>query len=170
MLGSTATVRTDVPGGVTVVGANVVVRPVGAVAVRSTGLLKPPTGFTVIVEVCEPPPVIVTEAGLGDTVKSGPTTFTVTEVSLDKKPPVLVVLLPNMSTVYEPGIVELTFKVATYEPLVTVLGRIEAFKLAESGEAKRSTDDEKPLVGVIVIVEVSEVPSFSVREEGLAVR
>jgi len=37
------------------------------------------------------------------------------------------------------------------------------------GDAKRSTDDENPLVGVIVIVEVVEVPAFTVMAEGLAV-
>jgi len=98
MLGSTATVRTDVAGGVTVVAANVGVRPAGAVAVRSTWLLKPPRGLRVTVEVCEPPPVIVKDDGLGVTVKSGPTTVTATVVSLKRNPPVLVVLKPVMST------------------------------------------------------------------------
>lgn len=51
MLGSTATVRTDVPGGVTDVVAKVGVRPAGAVAVRSTGVLKPPREPRVTVEV-----------------------------------------------------------------------------------------------------------------------
>lgn len=113
--------------------------------------------------------MIVREGGLAERVKSGPTTVTSTMVSLDKKPPVLVVPLPNMSTEYEPGIVEFTLSVAEYDPLVTVVGRIDAFKFADDGDAKRSTDEENPLVGVIVIVDVVEPPEFRVRDEGLAV-
>jgi hypothetical protein len=71
-----------VAGGVIVVGRNVGVRPVGADAVRSTGLLNPLSAATVIVEVLEPPAVIVREVGLADRVKSGPTTFTSTVVVL----------------------------------------------------------------------------------------
>ena len=93
MLGSTAIVREDVVGGMIDVGEKVAVMPGGAFAVRATGLLKPPTGLMVIVEVCEPPAVIVSEEGLSDRLKSGPTTVTVTEVSLETSP-----LLPNMST------------------------------------------------------------------------
>ena len=82
MLGSTAIVREDVAGGVIDVGKKVAVMPGGAFAVRATGLLKPPTGLIVIVDVCEPPAVIVSEGGLSDRLKSGPTTVTITEVIL----------------------------------------------------------------------------------------
>jgi hypothetical protein len=71
--------------------------PVGGDAVRSTGLLKPPTGVTLITEVLEPPAVIVREVGLVDKLKSGPTTVTSTIVSLETKPDTLA-LLPEMST------------------------------------------------------------------------
>lgn len=151
MLGSAAIVRRDVVGGVIVVGANVGVRPLGAVAVRSTGLLKPPIVLRVIVDVLESPGVSSSEAGLGVTVKSGPTTVTVTEVSL-KRYPLAEGLLPNMSTLYEPGMVELTLNVAV-EPLVTLAGAIDAFRFC-GGETKRSTDPEKPLVGTTVMVEL----------------
>lgn len=146
-------------------GVKIAVMPVDAVAVRSTGLLKPPMGLTVIVDVFDPPAVIVREAELVDTVKSGPTTVTVTEVSLDRSP-----LLPNMSTLYDPGIVELTVSVAVYDPLVTVVGVIVALRFTESGEAKRSTGEENPLVGVTVMVDVWNSPAFAVSEAGLAVR
>jgi hypothetical protein len=142
-------VTVDVVGGVIDAGEKVAVIPGGAFAVRATGLLKPPTGLTVIVNVCEPPAVIVSEEGLSERLKSGPTTVTVTDVSLERSP-----LLPNMSTLYDPGIVELTLSVAVYAPLVTVLGTIEAFRFAESGDAKRFTGELKPLVGVTVIVDV----------------
>jgi len=70
-------VRVDVMvGGVIVVGRNVGVRPVGADAVRSTGLLNPLIAVTVIVEVSDPPAVIVRDPGLVDREKSGPTTLT----------------------------------------------------------------------------------------------
>jgi hypothetical protein len=70
-------VRVDVVvGGVIVVGRNVGVRPVGADEVRSTGLLNPLIGVTVIVEVLDPPAVIVRDPGLVDKEKSGPTTLT----------------------------------------------------------------------------------------------
>jgi hypothetical protein len=71
-----------VVGGVIVVGRNVGVRPVGADAVRATGLLNPLSAVTVIVEVLEPPAAIVREVGLVDRVKSGPTTLTFTVVVL----------------------------------------------------------------------------------------
>jgi len=96
-LGSTVMVRVDGVGDVTVVGLNEVVMPVGEDAVRSTGLLKPPTGVMPIVEVLEPPAVIVREVGLVDKLKSGPTTATSTIVSLETKPD-MPALLPEMST------------------------------------------------------------------------
>ena len=52
---------------------------------------------------------------------------------------------------------------------MTVVGRIDAFRFWELGDAKRSMDDEKPLAGVIVIVDVVEPPEFRVNGEGLAV-
>jgi hypothetical protein len=67
--------------------------------------------------------------------------------------------------------VELTLSVTVYEPLVTVLGTIDAFKFAESGDAKRFTGELKPLVGVTVIVDVCGVgPALTVRAGGFAVR
>jgi hypothetical protein len=149
-----------------VVGLKVGVIPVDEVAVRATALLKPPTGLTLTVEVFEPPAVIVSEVGAADMVKSGPTTVTVTEVVLDSSP-----LFPNMSTLYDPGIVELTVKVAVYDGLVAVVGVMDALKFTESGEAKRSTGALKPLVGVTVIVDVCGVgPALTVRAGGFAVR
>jgi hypothetical protein len=82
---------------------------------------------------------------------------------------VVVVLKPVMSTLYEPGIVELTLRVATYEPLVTVVGWMDAFKFWELDEAKRSTDDANPFVGLIIMVEVVGVPAVTVTGDGLAV-
>jgi len=61
-------------GAVIVAGTNVLVRPVTADAVRSTGLLKPLRAVTVILDVLEPPAVTVREVGLEEIVKSGPTT------------------------------------------------------------------------------------------------
>jgi len=98
-LGSTATVRVEVvAGGVIVAGRKVAVRPVGADANRSIGLLNPLVVATVIVEVLESPAVIVRDAGLGAMKKSGRTTVTLIVVLLERKPPVLVVLKPLMST------------------------------------------------------------------------
>ena len=65
-----------VAGGVIVVGRNVGVRPVGADAVRSTGLLNPLSAVIVIVEVLELPAVTIRDPGLEETEKSGPTTPT----------------------------------------------------------------------------------------------
>ena len=97
--GSTATVRLEVvAGGVIVAGRNLAVRPVGADANRSIGLLNPLVVATVIVEVLESPAVIVRDGGLGAMKKSGRTTVTLIVVLLERKPPVLVVLKPLMST------------------------------------------------------------------------
>ena len=93
------TVRVDVVEEVIVVGENTGVSPVGAVAERSTEPVNPLSGLMEIVDVCEPPAVAVIVVGLGETVKSAPMTLTVTVVSLNRKPPVLVVLLPVTSTV-----------------------------------------------------------------------
>jgi hypothetical protein len=41
----------------------------------------------------------------------------------------------------------LTLRVAIYEPLETVDGWMDAFRFWELDDAKRSTGDEKPLVG-----------------------
>jgi len=76
-VGSTAMVSVDVvAGGGIVVGRNVGVRPVGADAVRSTGLLNPLSAVIVIVKVLELPAVIIRDARLEETEKSGPTTLT----------------------------------------------------------------------------------------------
>jgi len=160
-------VRVDVVGGVMVAGLKAGVIPAGAVAVRVMGLLNPPMGLMMIVDVFEPPAVIVREAGLVDMVKSGPTTITVAEVVLYWYP-LVVMLVPNMSTVYEPGIVELTLNVAV-DPLATVVGVIDAFKFL-GDETLRSTDPEKPLVGTTVMVELWELPALTVNVLGLAVR
>jgi hypothetical protein len=162
------TVRVDVvAGGLMVVGEKLRVRPVGGVPLKLTGLLNPLTGLIVIVDGWEPPTVIVNEAGLADTVKSGPTTATVTVVVLYWYP-LVVMLVPNMSTVYEPGIVELTLNVAV-DPLATVVAVIDAFKFL-GDETLRSTDPEKPLVGTTVMVELWELPALTVNVLGLAVR
>ena len=98
-MGSTAIVRVEVvAGGVIVAGRKVAVRPVGADANRSIGLLNPLVVATVIVEALESPAVIVRDGGLGAMKKSGRTTVTLIVVLLERKPPVLVVLKPLMST------------------------------------------------------------------------
>ena len=53
---------------------------------------------TVIVEGLESPAVIVRDGGLGAMKKSGRTTVTLIVVLLERKPPVLVVPKPLMST------------------------------------------------------------------------
>lgn len=64
----------------------------------------------------------------------------------------------------------MTLRVALYEPLVTVAGWMDAFKSPDEGMTKRSTGAANPFVGTIVMIDVVEVPSFSVMGDGLAVK
>jgi hypothetical protein len=86
-------VKVDVEGGVTGVGRKTIVRPGGPSAVRSTGPLNPTRGLMVMVDVWEPPAVIVRVDGLVEIVKSGPTTVTITVIKWNMDP-----LLAKMST------------------------------------------------------------------------
>jgi hypothetical protein len=64
----------------------------------------------------------------------------------------------------------LTLSVAVYPPLFTVVGEIDAFRSDEEGETNRSTGEEKPLVGLIVIVDVCDPPLENETGAGLAER
>lgn len=78
--GATWIVSMDVCPGLIVVGLGLAVRPMSAVAVRSTGELNPFSAVMDIVEVLEAPAAIVGDDGLAEIVKSGPTIVTVTIV------------------------------------------------------------------------------------------
>ena len=92
-------------GGVTGVGLSVAVIPGGAVVANPTALLNPLSDFTVIVEVPDPPRLIVKEDGDADIEKSGVTgagTVTITVVEWLNES-----LVPCTVTVYVPCTVPL---------------------------------------------------------------
>ena len=124
------------------------------VSPRSEGIAKrfavPENPFSpviVIVELALEPAWMLSETGLAAMEKSGPRTVTETVTKWKSEPET-----PVTKTVYVPGTVEFTLRMA--EPLpITKAGEIDAFRLND-GEAARLTLPANPLREDIVIVDI----------------
>ncbi len=138
--------------------------PEGAVALRVTLPEKPLRLVRVIVEVPEDPCTTLRLVGLGDMLKSGPTTVTAVVAERDGDPPIPV---PVTVMVYVPAGVEVVVEIMRVDVPVPPAVRVTGFTLKEKVrpatgavvDAARFTLPAKLFRLVSVMVEVAELPA-----------
>ena len=149
-------------------GVSVTVQPLGYEADSVTGFPNPLSGVTFIVELPEEPALIVKVEGDAEREKSGVGTVTVTVVECVSEP-----LEPVTVTVYNPGAVPDGTGIDSVDeadpPDETVSEVGLRLTIQPTGALVISeTVPLNPLREVAVIVELPEVPAWTVKEDGEA--
>jgi hypothetical protein len=154
-------------GGIdTLAGVRVQVSPVAGETAEDTPTVpaKPLTEPIVIVEVPAVPALTVTAVGLAVIVKSATATVKATVADCDNEP-----LVPVTVTVKVPLAVGVQDRVELPDPVTLVGASVQLIPVAGDAVAARFTTPVKPLVAVIVIVDVPTWLTLTETLVGLAV-